>query len=154
MLTVTHANASQVLLESTVLSQFGNYLQTTATKPEAGGILLGFRRNAHLHVVEATAPQPNDRRSLFSFLRRDKYHMITAVNFWQSHSETGDYLGEWHTHPEVNPTPSAHDMSEWHKIWMRRCVPMLFVIVGTTGALWVGVMDIGTLKQCSLLVEV
>jgi integrative and conjugative element protein (TIGR02256 family) len=50
-----------------------------------------------------------------------------------------DYLGEWHTHPEVLPSPSSLDISEWQLICRRKATPMVFMIVGMDGSLWAGV---------------
>ena len=50
-----------------------------------------------------------------------------------------DYLGEWHTHPERAPIPSAIDRNEWKVIAAARTTPMLFLILGTMGLPWLGV---------------
>lgn len=49
-----------------------------------------------------------------------------------------DYVGEWHTHPECNPTPSTIDMRGWTQASSTRKAPMLFVIVGTKNSFWIG----------------
>ncbi len=50
-----------------------------------------------------------------------------------------DYIGEWHTHPETEPTPSSIDKREWRKICHTKNEPMVFLIAGTRNVLWVGV---------------
>lgn len=49
-----------------------------------------------------------------------------------------DYVGEWHTHPELNPFPSAIDRHGWEHICSSRNAPMLFIIAGTEDRLWIG----------------
>jgi integrative and conjugative element protein (TIGR02256 family) len=130
---------ARILIEPAVLDIILGFKQDAIVKTEAGGILLGFRRGHHLHIVEATTPQPADRRSLFGFFRRDRHHQGVAVRRWKESNATVDYLGEWHTHPEIRPAPSSLDMSEWKQICRREPSPMVFVIVGMDGLFWVGV---------------
>jgi integrative and conjugative element protein (TIGR02256 family) len=127
-----------ILVESLVFELLDQYRQNNIFKSEAGGILLGYRREDHLHVVKATTPQPCDRRSLFRFFRRDNHHQRQATILWEATGETMDYVGEWHTHPERYPTPSTLDLIEWKKICAKRKAPMLFLIAGSHTDFWVG----------------
>jgi integrative and conjugative element protein (TIGR02256 family) len=131
--------SSKLLIEDSVLQLIKAERQLAPTAPEAGGILLGYRRNAHLHVTGATTPQPGDTRSRTRFDRRDERHGMAAIAAWRKSGETMDYLGEWHTHPERLPEPSSLDRSEWRKICARASTPMIFAICGYDGAMWVGV---------------
>ena len=129
---------ARVLIEPSVWTRISEFRQDEWGKPEGGGILLGYRRDAHLHIVEATTPQAKDRRSLFGFFRRDRFHQKVALQRWADSNETIDYLGEWHTHPELNPTPSRLDLVEWQKIY-NGALPMVFVILGVNDTCWAGV---------------
>lgn len=129
---------SRVLVEDSVLRDVSAYRQVERAATEAGGILLGYRRDAHLHVVMATAPGPSDTRSKFRFCRDDESHARIALSEWTKSGETMDYIGEWHTHPQSQPQPSTLDLSEWRNICTRRKEAMVFVIQGTLGT-WVGV---------------
>jgi len=131
--------SSKVLIEQPVLELIRRYRQDGATSLEAGGIFLGFRRDAHLHIVEATTPFPTDHRSRFRFSRRDRNHQNVATRQWRSTGGTMDYLGEWHTHPEEHPQPSSLDRSEWMKICRGRMTTMVFAIVGLSDTVWLGV---------------
>lgn len=119
-----------VLFEAEVVTTLQRWRQI-GTDPEAGGILLGYRRNPHLHVVAITEPGQRDRRHRFAFLRRDRVHQVAALALWRSTRATGYYLGDWHTHAEAAPTPSLLDQREWAKL-MQGAVEsdLLFVIVG------------------------
>ncbi|TSD72230.1 hypothetical protein FFI39_015330 [Janthinobacterium sp. KBS0711] len=130
---------ARILVEPAVMETILSFRQDAMHKTEAGGILLGYRRGDHLHIVEATCPQTADRRSLFRFFRCDRYHLNTAIKRWQDSDSKIDYLGEWHTHPETFPSPSYIDLSEWRKISDRVLIPMVFMIVGMDGSLWLGV---------------
>ena len=128
-----------ILIEETVVTTMLSFRQDEVGKPEAGGILLGYRRGIHIHVVDATIPRQKDKRSLFGFFRKDPYHGKYAVKQWKSSREFIDYVGEWHTHPEPDPHPSSIDLFEWKEICKSRNDPMAFIIVGDRGKLWIGV---------------
>lgn len=128
-----------ILIEPQVIDLVRGYCQHQTSKPESGGILLGYRRGDHLHIVAATTPQPDDQRMRFRFFRRDLNHQKVALHQWELSGNTMDYVGEWHTHPESEPTPSSLDMSEWKKICCARQASMVFLIAGWTGSFWLGV---------------
>ncbi len=132
-------NTARILIEPAVTDSILYFRQNEANKTEAGGILLGFRRGDHLHIVEVTTPQAADHRSLFRFFRRDRHHQNVAIKRWKESNALIDYLGEWHTHPEINPSPSMLDISEWRQICRREPLPMVFIVVGMDSSLWVGV---------------
>ena len=132
-------NRGEILIEPSVVELVRDYCQHQFSMSESGGILLGYRRGNHLHIVAATTPQPDDQRMRFRFFRRDPYHQTVAISQWDVSGNTMDYIGEWHTHPEPEPTPSSLDMSEWKKICCGRKKSMVFLIAGWTGAFWLGV---------------
>lgn len=125
-------------MELEVIERLNPFRQYLSHAAEAGGILIGYRRGQHLHVVDATTPGPGDRRSRYEFQRKDPVHQDTAFALWKRSRQTLDYLGEWHTHPQVNPTPSCIDTGEWAKIMCDRRVPMIFAVLGLE-TWWIGV---------------
>jgi len=129
---------SRILIEDSVIANVGAFRQVEPTAAEAGGILLGFRRDTHLHIAMATPPGPLDRRSKFHFYRAGEFHAQIALSQWAKTQETMDYVGEWHTHPEDYPQPSALDLREWRQICRRRNEPMVFVIQGILDR-WIGI---------------
>jgi integrative and conjugative element protein (TIGR02256 family) len=86
---------------------------------EAGGIFLGRHPPPHIEIVAATEPMPKDRRSLLSFYRRDPGHQREAHQRWTRSGGTVACVKEWHTHPEVIPSPSSIDVSNWSRIRQR-----------------------------------
>ena len=127
-----------VLIEERVLQVLVRHRQLHQGAPEAGGILLGYRRGSHLHVTEATAPLASDKASRTRFLRSAAPHQQAALARWRESGGLMDYLGEWHTHPEHSPSPSTIDTGGWQHICSKRKTPMLFVILGTQDRLWIG----------------
>ena len=138
----------QILIEAEPLACIDAYQQDETSKPEAGGILLGYRRGLHLHIAVATVPQLADQRRRYFFKRSDKVHQQVALARWRSSGQTMDYIGDWHTHPEQSPTPSGHDMAEWRKICDSRPHPMVFLILGWSGELWLGVSQGDNIAKC------
>lgn len=126
-----------VLIEADVLTRIQSYRQLGLADPEAGGVLIGYRRGPHLHAVFATEPFPQDQRTRYSFNRSTAGHSETVERHWQEMDGFCDYLGEWHTHPEALPAPSGKDNREWKKLLIGRSSPLLFIIVGTR-SLWLG----------------
>lgn len=96
-----------------VLEIFRKHRQRFQWQKEAGGILLGRYRGTNLEVVDATEPFPSDRRSRYSFKRNSIGHADAAMKQWVSSNGTITYVGEWHTHPQIDPLPSMLDVREW-----------------------------------------
>lgn len=126
-----------VLFEHHVLDGLSTHRQCRDEEPEAGGVLLGLRRGVHLHIVGFTPPQARDIRTRFSFHRSAHGHQELARRAWKESGGYVDYVGEWHTHPEAQPTPSVIDLQEWRLICAYPS-QKVFVIVGTVST-WVGV---------------
>ena len=120
----------QVLIESEVLKAVGAYRQHKSSDAEAGGLLLGFRRGPHLHIASCTQPFPADKRTRTSFKRTCAGHAEIAYQRWRTSQERMDYLGEWHSHPEMNASPSGIDLREWRKLLGGRHDALFFLIVG------------------------
>ena len=126
------AAEGDVLFAPETLAVFEMFTQRTHER-EAGGILLGYRRGAHLEVIQATPPSIHDERRVASFVRTPRVHQGIATSAWSNSGGVIDHVGEWHTHSERNPTPSLVDRWEWATLARRRSpsAPMLGVIVGT-----------------------
>lgn len=124
-----------VELSDTVLAHFANYRQFGTVANEAGGILLGrfIYGTRNVMVDTAEGPSKHDRRKRFSFFRRKKPAQTIVNEAWNASDGTSNYLGEWHTHPEDDPSPSATDLSDWQRIvklarYEQDC--LFFIIVG------------------------
>lgn len=127
-----------VLIEGDVLEAAHAYRQSASAATEAGGILMGYRREQHLHIDALTQPFATDRRSRFSFRREAAGHAHAATQRWLRSGHTSDYLGEWHTHPEDHPQPSGKDLRGWELLLAGHERPLIFLIVGLRSC-WVGV---------------
>lgn len=131
-------STGKLLIERQLFDIILPYKQFKINAHEAGGILLGYRRDPHIHITEATAPHPKDSRARFRFLRHKAFHQRIALKRWKESDETLDYVGEWHTHPEDFPVPSAIDLKEWMIILKSSPRPMIFIILGRVTS-WIGI---------------
>lgn len=141
---------AKLLVEDPLLASLAPYRQLASFEPEAGGILMGYRRGAHIHITEATFPSKDDVRNRFRFFRHANHHQSIALQRWEDTDRTLDYVGEWHTHPEDAPVPSHIDLKHWREIAVGRRCPMVFVIVGRRSN-WIGVGHFDQIHQVSPL---
>lgn len=104
----------RLIIVEGALQQMQAFAQRRWWDCEAGGILLGRHLlDSHDVVVdEVSTPQNSDRRSRFAFFRSSK-HEYLARQRWLQQETTSAYLGLWHTHPELDPTPSSVDRRDW-----------------------------------------
>jgi integrative and conjugative element protein (TIGR02256 family) len=129
---------AMLLVEPQLIERLLRFRQIGSNAPEAGGILMGYRRGPHTHVTDATTPSKRDTQQRFRFHRHATYHQRMATMRWKASGETLGYVGEWHTHPEDHPTPSGIDLHHWREIGAAAARPMVFVIIGRKSC-WFGI---------------
>lgn len=125
-----------------VIAHLRKHAQISPNSPEAGGQLFAkvSLDGTHWLVSVATGPRPTDKRSRFFFKpnRRSEQREINAEFEKGNH-----YVGDWHTHPQQLPQPSASDtgsMVEMVQKSTHQLPGFLMVIVGTTAppeGLWI-----------------
>lgn len=130
-----------VVLPTNLLDTLYKYRQNINNQPEAGGILLGYRRGQHIEIVSASEPHGEDKQTRIRFVRQDPFHQKFAYDEWKKSKAYIDYIGEWHTHPEPDPTPSSIDLKHWGKIKNNNTKDeMIGIIIGLDGD-WIGLMS-------------
>jgi integrative and conjugative element protein (TIGR02256 family) len=94
------------------------HVQRHDRSTEAGGILLGrlLTEDGGVIVDQVTVPGPQDRKSRFRFFRAERPAQKTVDEAWTRSGGEINYLGEWHTHAEDDPTPSPHDRTDWRRL--------------------------------------
>jgi integrative and conjugative element protein (TIGR02256 family) len=93
------------------------HIQQGKNAPEQGGILLGSVSKPKLLVEKASLPSHFDKSNRYGF-ERDARVAQLLVEY--EHKNSGGaiiYLGEWHTHPENDPTLSRQDWKMIEKQW-------------------------------------
>lgn len=124
------ASGQVIVLADAVLAQFHAHRQTRLLQRESGGQLFARFEVSQILVVEATGPRAADRRTTSSFLpnRRAEQREID-----ERHHAGVHYIGDWHTHREDVPKPSATDVRSIQECFARSkhdLVGFVLVIVG------------------------
>jgi integrative and conjugative element protein (TIGR02256 family) len=133
----------QLVLTRAVLEVFLTYRQR-GTESEAGGLLFAEFDFPSIRIVEASPPHASDKRwrTLFVPNRILQRRLIKKCFKRGRH-----FVGEWHTHPESNPTPSGLDLKSMVDAFLKSQHELnyfIMVIVGNkTEALklWVSAHD-------------
>ncbi len=122
-----------VEFSQSILAHFRKNTQSSPNSPEAGGQLFAqiTEDGSHWFVSCATGPRHTDTRSRFFFKpdRRSEQLEIHAEFQKGNH-----YVGDWHTHPQQSPQPSARDirsMAEMVQQSIYQLPGFLMVVVGT-----------------------
>lgn len=135
-----------VLLRAAILPLLDVHRQIDRNSLEAGGVLLGYRRDPHIEVVQISEPGPADIRRRTFFDRTDANHQKQATETWRTSGCFIDYVGDWHTHPEPSPTPSSVDIEQWRSLEGRTILdPLLELIIGTK-EIWAGLIIRGKVR--------
>lgn len=124
-----HESSQDLLFTSSVLKHFEKHKQFDG--PEAGGQLFGILEDGSVVVKRATGPYAADKRKRFLFVpcRNQERKDIKSC-----FKEGLHYLGDWHTHPEREPSPSGTDlksMSSCFRESKHEHQSFVMVIVGT-----------------------
>lgn len=123
-------------ISAKALARMLRFIQDHPHKLEAGGVMLGrhILGSRDIIVDTVTIPRAHDRRTRFRFYRDQYAHQRIIDRVWRESGGTCTYLGEWHTHPEEDPLPSALDLREWQRK-LREDIftgeALYFVILGT-----------------------
>ncbi|WP_158253180.1 Mov34/MPN/PAD-1 family protein [Marinobacter maroccanus] len=122
-----------VELSDSVLAHFNQHAQHSDASPEAGGQLFAniTEEGCHWFVSSATGPRPSDHRSRF-FFNPDR--RIERREIKDEYEQGKHYVGDWHTHPQQSPQPSASDTRSMGEIFeksIHQLPGILMIIVGT-----------------------
>ncbi|BDM63449.1 hypothetical protein NFHSH190041_09010 [Shewanella sp. NFH-SH190041] len=121
-----------VQFSENAIAELYKYKQT-GNKTEAGGFLFGKICTGVVTVLSASSPSRADKRSRFGF----SWNKREANKTIQKHFKNGlHYLGDWHTHPCGNPTPSWDDTQAIRSTFLdseHQLNYFIMLILGTTG---------------------
>lgn len=122
------SNSSYLLIRGCVRTTLWNNRQLGPV-PESGGVLLGSYRGPHIEVTNASTPGESDIRKTDEFTRQDYCHQQLADLLWLRSEGEITYVGEWHTHPTSDASPSVCDYKEWYSRLPK--ATMVLLIQGT-----------------------
>lgn len=137
-MTFRRKGGGQVYLAPPALDKLMECRQLTPAAAEAGGVMLGrlIVGAPDIVVDEVAGPFAEDHRSRFAFFRPKRKTQQIVDKAWHSSRGTKIYVGEWHTHPEDIPHPSAEDFRSWKRICETAVFEqesLLFLIAGHVG---------------------
>ena len=110
---------------------------------ENGGILLGKIKEdfSEYVITDISTPSIKDKQGPYNFIRSKEQAQIIINKKWRKSKGVINYLGEWHTHPEVKPTPSIIDiklLNDCVKNNLMEYRELFMIIVGTEGHFYIG----------------
>ena len=120
----------QLSFAPAVLAHFRKHKQTRFSKSEVGGQLFAEFEGDLVKILRATGPNAEDKRSWTSFLPSPKRQNAEIKDLFRQRLY---FVGDWHTHPEDVPTPSALDLNSMQDCFRRsqhELKAFVMVIVG------------------------
>lgn len=125
----------RIKISKDVLSTMLSYQQYESDTPESGGLLVGryIADCDDIVIDKLTVPMKWDIQTRCFFKKNKNSHQKLLKTWWEKSKWTCNYIGEWHTHPEHIPHPSAHDFEQWKKVLAETHTcssSIFFVIVG------------------------
>jgi integrative and conjugative element protein (TIGR02256 family) len=130
------ASNQRLRIESRVLRHVRRYRQSRSRSHESGGQLFGTVTPDLVTICAVSGPHARDQRSRYSF-RSDPGGAQRAINRFAKRRL--HYLGEWHTHAEDRPRPSASDYVAIRAIFEHselNTAALILLIVGLAPADW------------------
>lgn len=105
----------RICLPSEIVFRLDAHAQRAPDAIESGGLLFGrlSDNNTCLTLCDLTEPFPGDVRNARGFGREDPGHQATVTRLWQESGGEVACWGDWHTHAEPHPEPSALDLESW-----------------------------------------
>lgn len=98
---------------------------------EAGGVLVGYFEKDIIFVEKASTGGKNAIHEELYF-RADSNFVDMFIDIEVANSrDKYRYLGEWHTHPEIAPSPSEIDLQSLNEIVMSSGDFCILLIIGT-----------------------
>lgn len=93
-----------ITIRAAVISHIKKANQKTKSRCEIGGQLFGNKDN--IEVLSATGPHSTDVTKTFGFIPNRSNEQL---DIHRKYVVGEDFLGDWHTHLEMYPTPSSVD---------------------------------------------
>lgn len=119
-----------ILICEAALTTMLGFRQRTRRDKEAGGQLFAHFQGPEMVIVEATPPTLLDHRSRYRFRPS---RLLQRREIRKKHAAGLHFVGDWHTHPEERPKPSADDITSMQDCFRRSIhdlAAFVLIIVG------------------------
>lgn len=120
-----------LILTDEVVEHLKCHRQLKRRQTEAGGQLFARIEGRKIVVVEVTGPRPTDKRTRTEYVPDRSAERIEII---ERHGRGLHFVGDWHTHPDTCPRPSARDLDSMAECFLRSMHNLngfLLLIVGT-----------------------
>jgi integrative and conjugative element protein (TIGR02256 family) len=122
---------------------------------ESGGVILGQVSGNSIFIKTLTTPADQDKRGAFHFIRSVIPHNKQVQKAFKESLQKTIYLGEWHTHLESQPRPSAQDFRMIRKQFSKNSLnePFILLMIAGFDYLSLSVLDqhgLNTLQRVNL----
>lgn len=135
---------TNLIISDNVINKINKYRQLD-NMYEAGGILLGKVKldYSEYEIVDISEPCSKDKSSKYGFIRNKESAQKIIDTYFKTSNGIIQYMGEWHTHPELNPKPSHVDKKLLNECFENKNIPkkIFMLILGNEGKLYVGFKD-------------
>lgn len=126
-------------VNSVVIEQL--YHISNSTNVEDCGVFTGSLTQTGIYRINRISPScsVNDTKSPRMCVRDANIANEFIKQDYEASNQTRVYIGEWHTHPEENPTPSGLDLTSIIDIFKNSVLPfnfLFFAIVGYKSIFW------------------
>ena len=109
-------NSDQLLaIAPNVLARLAKYKQS-GNRAESGGLLFARFDLPRVSIEKISTPNFFDRRSRTSF---EPCRILGRLAIRRAFRQNLHFVGEWHTHPELDPQPSKKDIASMAETFER-----------------------------------
>lgn len=143
-----------VTFSAEVVRHFAEQRQQGKIKTEIGGQLFAEFVKNEVRVVGTTGPNATDKRGRAWFRPDQRKQNIEILELFEDGLH---FVGDWHTHPEREPTPSSWDLESMEACFKKshhQLKAFVMVIVGRAAfpeGLWVSVHRDGGYEKLELI---
>lgn len=130
-----------VEIKPEVIQQLKSYAQHNGN--ELCGVLTGSQIDEKKYRVSKVSPPCVASNTRCGCVRDAQKGNAFIVDDYEQSKHTRVYIGEWHTHPEQNPTPSSTDISSivsnYHSSLL--ALPIIVMVIVGINSLYVSVYE-------------
>lgn len=128
-------------IKEEVIEQLREFTQKDGC--ELCGVLTGSQIDEKKFRISKVSPPCVANNSRYGCVRDAQMGNAFIAEDYEQSEHTRVYIGEWHTHPEPNPTPSQTDISSivsnYHSSSL--ALPILVMVIVGTESLYVSVYE-------------
>jgi integrative and conjugative element protein (TIGR02256 family) len=138
---VKYSDRKRLLIISNKAMSKITKLSCKITDVESGGILLGKIYHSYDVISDIIMPCKKDKKGLSYFIRSFNRANKVIKKEWKRSKGKINYLGEWHTHKDIEPTPSVIDKEMIKDVFLDvglEIDQIYLFIIGIENSIWIG----------------